>query len=131
MSEEHEPITLALAQLPREQIGPFLMLGLAKDAAAEQIEAAWAQRVIWARKKQIDVALEEINWAREVLRDPERRLQADLLSLNLDTLDGTLARLAERYGGGPTWQPLDAEKPFAELIPDAEIPDADVVQASI
>jgi hypothetical protein len=134
MSEEHEPITLELAPLPREQIGPFLLLGLEKNADAEQIEAAWAQRLIWARKKQIDVALEEINWAREVLRDPERRLQADLLSLNLDTIDGTLARLAERYGaagGGPTWQPLDVEKPLADLTPPAEIPDAGDVRAAI
>jgi hypothetical protein len=134
MSKEQEPITLELAPLPREQVGPFLLLGLEKDASAQQIEAAWAQRLIWARKKQIDVALEEINWAREVLRDPERRIQADLLSLNLDTIDGTLARLAEQYGiagGGPTWQPLDVEKSFAELTPAVEIPDSQAVRDAI
>src|SRR5438132_12560277 len=103
MSKKQEPIMLDLAPLPREQLGPFMLLGVEKSADAEQVEAHWAQRVIWARKKQIDVALEEINWAREVLRDPERRLQADLTSLNADTADATVARLAQQYGAaGPT-----------------------------
>ena len=47
MPPHAEPIVLDLAPLPREQIGPFLLLGLDKDADKEQIEANWARRVIW------------------------------------------------------------------------------------
>ena len=47
------PIVLELAPLPREQVGPFLLLGVDKTAAKEEIEANWAQRVIWARKGQV------------------------------------------------------------------------------
>src|SRR5205807_1510662 len=74
-----------LAPLPREQVGPFLLLGVAKDADAETIEAHWAQRVLWARQGKTHVPLEDIHWARQVLRDPERRLAADAASLNPDT----------------------------------------------
>ena len=70
--------------------------GLDKTADQEQIEANWAQRVIWARKDQIKMPLEDVNWAREVLRDPERRPRADAASLNLDTLAGVLRQLAQR-----------------------------------
>lgn len=41
MAEHSEPVVLELAPLPREQIGPFLLLGLEKDADREQIEASW------------------------------------------------------------------------------------------
>src|SRR5437899_5211457 len=85
-----EPVVLELAPLPREQIGPFLLLGLEKDAGPEQVEANWAQRVIWSRKNQINVPLEDINWAREVINDPDKRIRADAATLNADTIDGTL-----------------------------------------
>ena len=62
MADEHEPVVLELAALPREQLGPFLLLGLDKNADAEAIEASWAQRVIWARKNQIRTPLGDINW---------------------------------------------------------------------
>src|SRR5688572_1680666 len=71
------PLVLKLAPLPRNQVGPFLILGVDKDAPRDAIEAAWAQRLIWARKGQTPVPLEDINWAREVLNDPDRRLRAD------------------------------------------------------
>src|SRR5262249_49434948 len=132
MAREPEPVVLELAPLPREQLGPFLLLGLDKAADAEQIEAHWAQRVIWARKNQIDVALEEVDWAGEVRRDPAGRLHADLTSLNPDTLDGTVARLAQRYGAaGPTWQPLEVERPLAEYAPAAEVPDPRDVRPAV
>src|SRR5436309_1766050 len=130
-----EPIVLELAPLPREQIGPFLLLGVDKDADKEQIEAHWAQRVIWARKNQLGVALQEIHWAREAINDPERRVRADAAGLNADTVEGVLRRIARRYGAadqaGPTWQPLDAEKPLAAYTPPAEVPDADQVRAAV
>src|SRR3712207_1889289 len=90
------PIKLELAPLPREQVGPFLLLGLEKTATPEQIEAHWAQRVIWARKKHIRVPLEDVNWAREVINDPERRVNADAANLNLDTVDGVLKQLEQK-----------------------------------
>src|SRR5437588_10194862 len=112
MADKHEPVVLELAPLPREQIGPFLILGLDKDADKDQIEANWARRVIWARKGQTRLPLEDINWAREAVSDPDKRLRCDVLSLNLDLSDGTLRRLGQRYGvtgAAPAvgWQPLD------------------------
>src|SRR5262249_59716309 len=102
MSQDDEPVMLELAPLPREQIGPFLLLGVDKDADSEQIEAHWAQRIIWARKKYIKVALGDINWAREVIRDDDRRVRADGTSLNPDTAARTLDRLAREYGASLT-----------------------------
>jgi hypothetical protein len=134
MPNEHPPVVLELAPLPREQLGPFLILGLDKDAAAEPIEAHWAQRVIWSRKNQFSIPLEDVNWAREVIRDPERRLRADATSLNADTADGSLRRLAQRYGvatGAPSWQPCDVEKPLADYTPAVEVPDPDQLLQTI
>lgn len=136
MPTNQEPVVLELAPLPREQIGPFLILGLDKDADKDQIEANWAKRVIWARKGQTRLALEDVNWARETVNDPEKRLRCDLLSLNADTADGKLRRLAERYGvagGAPAagWQPLDREKDLSQYVPAVEVPDPESVRAAI
>ncbi len=113
--------------LPREQIGPYFLLGVDKDASAETIEAHWAQRVIWARKGQVHAALSDINWAREVLSDLTQRTRADATSLNADTAIRALRKLEERYGvteiGGPAWEPLDVEFPLPDMAPPAEIPD--------
>jgi hypothetical protein len=133
-----EPVVLDLAPLPREQIGPFLLLGLDKDADKEQIEANWARRVIWARKNLTRVALEDINWAREVITDPDKRVRADSASFNPDTLDGLLRRWCGRFGVGTTggevsvgWRPLDGEKSLADFAPPAEVPDAAEVRAAL
>jgi hypothetical protein len=85
--------------------------------------------VIWARKNQLKVALQEIHWAREVLGDPDRRVRADAASLNPDTLDGVLRGLAERFGAG--WEPLDIEKPPAEDAAATEVPNAAEVRDAI
>jgi len=130
-----EPVTLELAQLPREQIGPFLLLGVLKDADQERIEASWAQRVIWARKNQIQTQLGDINWARAELKDSERRVRADITSLNADTGDRLLARLATQYGvdgrAGPAWEPLDVPPPAVQDTRIAHVPDAQDVEKSI
>jgi hypothetical protein len=129
-----EPVVLELAPLPREQIGPFILLGVEKDADPEQIEANWAQRLKQTRRQQISIALEDVNWAREVVNDPEKRVRADAASLNVDTSDGVLRRLAERYGGGPgstAWQPRDREKDLRGYEPPAEVPDAEAFRAAI
>jgi hypothetical protein len=136
MSEKHDPVVLELAPLPREQIGPFLILGLDKDAGKDEIEANWARRVIWARKNQSRLQLEDINWAREAVSDPDKRLRADVCSLNADTSDGTLRRLAQRYGvagASPEagWKPLDREKDLSASVPAVEVPDPEAVRAAI
>src|SRR3954466_11560683 len=125
MAKTQEPVVLELASLPREQMGPFLILGVDKSATYAVIEEHWAERAKWARRSLIKVALEDINWARETLNDNEKRLKAYTGSLNADTADGLIAGLARRYGadGGQVsrlWQPLDSEKPLAEYSPAAE-----------
>ena len=135
MSDSEAPVVLELAPLPREQMGPFVVLGVEKDADREQIEAACGTRVIAARKNLVKVPLEDINWAREVVNDPERRARAEVTSLNPDTADGTLRRLAERYGladgGNPVWQPRDEEKSLADFSPDVEVPSLDEIRAAV
>jgi len=136
MARSQEPVVLELAALPREQMGPFLILGLDKSADHTMVQRHWADRVKWARRQQIKVPLEDVNWAREVLNDKERRVKADAASLNVDTTDGLLAGLSERFGleGGQAtrmWQPLDSEKTLAEYSPAAEVPDRTQLQASI
>jgi hypothetical protein len=135
MASNQDPVVLELAPLPREQIGPFLLLGLEKDAGPEEIEAHWAQRVLWARKKQIRTALSDINWAREVINDPERRVRADVESLNVDTSEGTLKRLDKEWSGSangrPAWHPLEIEKSLTGIVDAGEIPDCQQVRDAI
>ena len=135
MSQPEQPVLLQLAPLPRQQIGPFLILGVDKDAPKDVIEAAWAQRLIWARKNQFRMALEDINWAREIINDPERRIRADAVSFNLDTTDGLLKKLRDRFQGkgrpSAGCKPLDVEKNLSEYAPPTPVPDAAEVRAQI
>jgi hypothetical protein len=136
MAKSAEPVVLELAMLPREQAGPFLLLGIPKDAPKDQIEANWAERVKWARKNAIKVPLEDVNWAREMLADVDKRLRSDAASLNADTVDGLLSQLCKRYGGGGpkpgrAWQPLDSEKPLADYVPPAEVPDHNALRQAL
>src|SRR6516165_3377225 len=98
MARSSEPVVLELASLPREQVGPFLLLGLDKAASRAEVDAHWAERVKWARKLSVKVPLEDVNWARELLADGDRWVRADAASLNADTCEGLLATLARRYG---------------------------------
>jgi hypothetical protein len=136
MARSPEPVVLELATLVREQIGPFLLLGLDKTADKETLDAHWADRLKWARKGIAKVPLEDINWARDILSDIERRIRADAASLNADTSDAVLAQFAERYGvqegrAGRLWQPLDSEKALADYQPPADVPDANAVRAGL
>jgi hypothetical protein len=127
------PIVLELAPLPREQAGPFLILGVAKTATREQTEEEWARRLIWARKKHYKVSLEDINWAREVMNDGDKRLLADVETLNLDTPDGVLADLMTRRHVNDkqtACRPIDVEKSLADFTPPVEIPDMEEVRRS-
>jgi hypothetical protein len=128
------PIGLELAPLPREQVGPFLLLGVDKTADKEEIEACWAQRLIWARKGIVRTPLEDINWSREMLQDVDKRVRADTASINLDTTEGSLKRLVKQFGpqdAAPACKPLDAEKALADYTPDVTVPDPAPVQAEI
>src|SRR6185295_6326767 len=93
----NEPVVLDLAPLPRDQVGPFLLLGLDKTADKEQIEANWAKRLIWARKGQVKTPLEDINWAREMLGETMQRIRADAANMNIDSIGGVLRRLTQRF----------------------------------
>jgi hypothetical protein len=119
------PVVLDLATLPRDQVGPFLILGVDKTADKEQVEAAWAQRVIWARKGVVKTPLEDVNWAREAMSDFDRRVRADAASLNLDTSDGVLRHLRERFSGKGenAGRPLDDEMDLSDYSPDISVPD--------
>jgi hypothetical protein len=129
------PVMLQLAPLPRTQVGPFLILGVDKDADRTAIEASWAQRLIWARKGLTRSPLEDVNWAREVMSSYEQRLRADAVGLNVDTADGTLKKLRQRFqgktGGGVSARPLDLEKWLADYVPAMLVPTVDEVRAGI
>jgi hypothetical protein len=137
MAKSSGPVMLDLAVLSREQVGPFIMLGLDKSADKDDIEKHWADRIRWARKSIIKTPLEDINWAREVLSDAGRRLRADAASLNADLMEGIITKLCVRYGLGPNgaqarlWQPFDTEKPLADYAPPADLPDRETVKAGI
>ncbi len=136
MAETRDPVVLELALLPREQAGPFLLLGVDKDAGPGEIDAGWARRVIWARKGQTRVPLEDVNWAREVLRDSDRRVKADATSLNLDTAAGLLRRWCDAFGVGPSGEPAVGWVPYEDVPPwpeetDEDVPDAGLVRAGV
>jgi hypothetical protein len=123
-------IPVAVAPLPRARVGPFLVLGIPKDASDETIEAAWAQGVLWARQGKTAIPLEDIHWARAVLRDPEQRLEADVASLNPDTAAEELGRLVRLWAldtGRPGWKPLDPDPPASA----ADVPDLDAVRPTV
>src|SRR5438094_116284 len=86
------------AGLPREELGPFLLLGVNKEAGADRVDARWAERVREARQGRIGVPVQDLHWAHDVLCDTDRRVNADVTSWNLDTAAGTLRSLEEAYG---------------------------------
>lgn len=135
MAHENAPVVLELAPLPREQLGPFLVLGLPKDADRDQIESNWAERVKLARKNQFKIPLEDINWAREMVNEPEKRFRFASSSLNLDTADGTLTQLAETYGvrdvSRPAWKPYESERSLADFTPAITLPDPQALGSAI
>jgi hypothetical protein len=138
MDPNPEPPVVELAPLPREQLGPFLLLGLDKDAGPKQIEAHWARRLIRVRQHLVALSLEDVNWARGILQDPWQRTQADCASFNWDTGEALLKSLSQRFGivaAGtgivPKWEPLDTEKPLAGYSPWSNPPDLDQVRSTL
>src|SRR5258708_32940122 len=121
MAKGPEPVVLELATLPREQIGPYLLLGLDKSADKELIDKHWADRVKWALRvpPQVKIGREEINWAHELLKEVDKRIRCDVAGLNADTADCLLQQLSSRYGvvaghAARLWQPLDRAKPLGQ-----------------
>ncbi len=84
----------------------------------------------------IKIGREDVNWAHDVLKEIDKRIRSDVCSLNTDTADGILSQMTERYGvgggkAGRIWQPLDNEKPLADYMPSAEVPNAGEVRAAL
>lgn len=138
MVKSPDPVVLELATLSREQIGPYLLLGLDKSADKEQIDKNWADRVKWALRQPpiIKIPREDVNWAHEILKEIDKRIRSDVQSLNTDTTDGVLGQMTDRYGvgggqPGRVWQPLDNEKPLADYMPPAEVPTVAEVRAAL
>ncbi len=132
MADQDAPLVLKLASLPRNQIGPFLILGIDKDAGKEAIEASWAQRLIAARKGQTVVPLEDINWAREIITDPERRLRADAISMSIETSEGTLRKLQDRFKEtSSACQPIDVEPSLTDYQPTVPAATLDEIRALV
>lgn len=129
------PIVLQLAPLPRTQVGPFLILGVDKDATREMIEAAWAEKIKQARRGQVKTSLEDINWAREMLTSKESRIRCDAVSVNVDTTDATLRKLRERYQGKQQAEirckPIDTEKWLADYSPATTVPPLEEIRAQV
>ena len=129
------PIVLQLAPLPRTQIGPFLILGVDKDATRETIEAAWAEKVKQARRGQIKTPLEDINWAREMLSNKESRIRCDAVALNIDATDGTLRKLKEKFQGKHQAEirckPIDTEKWLADYTPAVPVPGVEELRQQV
>jgi hypothetical protein len=131
MADSSGPVMVELASLPRSQVGPFLILGVDKDAEKDVMEAGWAQRLIWARRSQIATPLEDINWARDTLNDAQRRMMAEAVSLNVDTVAGTLKSLRQDQFGKAGCKPIDVEKDLADYSPDVALPSLDELRRSI
>lgn len=131
----NEPLVLDVAALPREQMGPFLLLGVDKDADNKEIEAHWAQRLIWARAKQVRTPLEDVNWAKEQLLDRDRRVLADVTSFNADTCTGDLKQMLEKHGPlepeTPAWTPLESPLPELPPLESSALPDTDQLRATL
>lgn len=128
------PVLTELGPTPRANIGPFLLLGLDKNADKEAIEAGWAQRLIWARKGLIATPLEDINWARDMLGDRQRQWRADASTLNVDTVDRLLKQLEDQYQGKTKvggCQPIDVEKSLAGYNPPTPVPEIDEVRQAL
>src|SRR5262245_9068235 len=102
----------------RETVGPFLVIGVDKDADAADIESQFAQRFTEVRRGEGRWSEADLIWARSILLDPELRIIADAENLNPDTASGEVRRLARVYhvdGSPPGWEPYDPEPP-AELV---------------
>jgi hypothetical protein len=103
--------------IDRDDVGPFIVLGVDKDVDAATLHARVAERLRQIDRGECRFTRADVEWARDVLRDRKSRLRADVDHLNPDLASGALGRLARLYhldGAPPGWEPLDPE-PVADL----------------
>ncbi|MBX7104629.1 MAG: hypothetical protein K1X57_11145 [Gemmataceae bacterium] len=94
--------------------GPFLILGVDKDADAATLAERCADRVESSRRGELRWTENELLAALEQLHTPSRRLVADAESYNPDIASGEVRRLARLFrvdGTPPGWEPMDPEPP--------------------
>jgi hypothetical protein len=69
------------------------------------------------------------------MNSTEQRVRADAVSLNLDTTDGTLRTLRERFQGKRPSEvgarPLDVEKWLGDYVPPAPVPTVDELRQAV
>lgn len=109
---------------PRELAGPFLILGIDKDADAATIETRWQSQRDAIERGECQWSIDDLDWAKETLLDTKQRLNADVESLNCDLASGEVQRLLRQYhlNGSPAgWEPIDPEPPMElpEIDPTA------------
>jgi hypothetical protein len=99
----------------RELAGPYLVLGVDKDVDSDEIEAHYQSQCRAVERGECSWSIDDLEWAKQVLCDPEQRLAADRDSLNPDLASGEVQRLARLYrldGSPPGWEPMDPEPPI-------------------
>jgi hypothetical protein len=113
--------------MTREDAGPFLILGIDKDADAASIESQYQLRLGMSQRSEIKWTDGDLAWAREQLLDRDLRTAADANSLNADLASGDVRRLSRLYridSVVPAWEPMDPEPP-------AELPEANIDLAAL
>lgn len=103
----------------RELAGPFIVLGVDKDADEAAINNHFHLQCLAAARGELQWTQGDLEWARQLLHDSKRRLVADLDSVNADLASGEVNRLSRVYHldrSTPGWEPLDPEPPMA--LPD-------------
>lgn len=100
--------------IPRELAGPFIILGVDKDADDATIESHYHSQLTSIERGECNWSPDDLEWARCQLSEAKSRLSADLESLNADLASGEIHRLARLYrldGSPPGWEPIDPEPP--------------------
>lgn len=122
--------------MTREDAGPFIVLGVDKDADTATIEAQYQARLFPARRGELTWSVSDLDWAQEQLSDAERRVAADAESWNIDNAAGDVRRLMRLYrleNNATSWEPLDPEPPvtlpeptmdMAAIMSELQMPDA-------
>lgn len=116
----------------RDDYGPFLLLGVDKDADAATVQSHCVERMRWLDEGAGRFQRADLEWAQGELADAEARLAADLNHLNPDLASGAVGRLTRLYhldGTPPGWEPLDPEPTPA--LPGGGIIDATFAAATL
>jgi hypothetical protein len=99
----------------REMAGPFLILGVDKDVDDAKIESQYELQRAAVERGECHWSIDDLEWAKRILNDPYRRLEADLDNLNSDLASGEVHRLQRLYhldGSPPGWEAIDPEPPI-------------------